>query len=349
MAKCCWCKKSGLLLTVNRYGFCKPCSDEVRGRIKEMLDQVRSAAKSAAEAPDRPALLQLEPQLTKALETIRQLEELRPRVPFFKSDTAGYAKTISLGLKRAAGQAPFAPDPPAGPACAVEKAAAQVWSAPTQVGRRVKGGGPESGGHLDFPLTADGLVPAYLYGSIALASPCAPAKTGLLQGRVLLEQDPQDKDDPDTVRAYQAGRELGCLPEGPVRRMVNAWLDRELPVLARLSHLGEKDRPPELEICFYDQQKKSSFRFFPLILSQRLPEDLAAAHWPPVYFRWQPQRERYAAYDRDGRELGFLPPQAEALLESEEPFAFLYQVRQKDRGRIAATVAIERPRRRWVR
>ena len=96
MAKCCWCKKSGLLLTVNRYGFCKSCSDEVRGRIKEMLNEVRSAAKSAGEAPDRPALLQMTPQLTKALETIRQLEELRPRDPYFKSDTAEYAKTISL-------------------------------------------------------------------------------------------------------------------------------------------------------------------------------------------------------------------------------------------------------------
>ncbi len=349
MAKCCWCKKSGLLLTVNRYGFCKSCSDEVRGRIKEMLNEVRSAAKSAGEAPDRPALLQMTPQLTKALETIRQLEELRPRVPFFKSDTAEYAKTILLGLQRAAGKAPFAPDPPDGTDSAVEKAVAQVLSAPTAVGRRVKGGGPDSGGHLDFPLTADGLVPAYLYGSIALASPCDPAKTGLLWGRVLLEQDPQDGDDPDMVRVYQAGQELGCLSEGPVRKMVNAWLDRELPVLARLSRTGKKDRPPELEICFYDQEKKSGFRFFPLVLPRQLPEDLTAAHWPPVRFRWQPQQERYAVYDRDGRELGFLPPQAEALLENEEPFAFLYQVQNAGDGPPLATVAIERQRRRWVR
>lgn len=346
MAKCCWCKKSGLLLTVNRYGFCKPCSDALRSRIKGMLDQVRAAAQSAGAAQDREALLQLAPQLTKAMETIRELEALRPSVPFFKSDTAEYAKAVSLGLKRAEGKAPFVSDPPPEPDSAVDKAIAQVRSAHTSVGRRIKGGGPDSGGHLDFPLTVNGLVPAYFYEAIPLASCLDPAKPCRIWGQVLLEQDPQDGGDPDTVRAYQAGRELGCLPDGPVRKMVNAWLDRELPVLARLSCAGEASRPLELEICFYDQQKKSGFRFFSLVLSRQLPEDLAAKHWQQVTFHWQPQQERYAVYSRDGLEFGLLPREAEALLENGEPFAFLYQI---DEERSAATVAIERPRRRWVK
>ena len=50
---------------------------------------------------------------------------------------------------------------------------------------------------------------------------------------------------------------------------------------------------------------------------------------------------------RSGRELGYLPPEAEALLEAGEPFAFLYQVTNADGKKYEATVAIERPRRLW--
>lgn len=352
MAKCCWCKKSGLLLTVNRYGFCKPCSDAVRGRIKGMLDQVRAAAQGADTARDRQTLLQLTPQLERAMQMIRELEALRPSVPFFQSDTAEYAQTILLGLERAAGKAPFALSYSHGPDSVVEKAMAQVWSAKTTVGKRIKGGGPDSGGYLDFPLTVDGLVPAYFYGSLPLVPSPGLAEPGLPGGRVLLEQDPQNREDPDTVRVYQAGRELGQLPADSIRRMVNAWLDRELPVLARISCAGGTAQLLELEICFYDQQKKSGFRFFSLVPpeGQPLPENLLSAErWQPVTFRWQPQQERYAAHGQDGQELGFLPQEAESLLEDGEPFAFLYQVQKGDNGPPAATVAIERRRRRWIR
>lgn len=351
MAKCCWCKKSGLLLTVNRYGFCKPCSDAVRGQIKGMLEQVQAAAQSVGAARDRQALIQLTPQLEKAMQAIRDLEMLRPRVPFFKSDLAEYARVISSGLEQAAGKIPFAPAE-TGHGSAIEKAMEQVWSADTAVGKRIKGGGPEDGGHLDFPLTAEGLVPAYFFEAVPVASAFVPP-AGQLWDRVIFEQDPQSGDDPDTVRVYQAGRKLGCLPAGPVRKMVNAWLDRELPVLARISQTGGELQPPKLEVCFYDQPKKSGFRFFSLRFSgdgqQEQENLLAAEHWQPVTFRWLPQEEQYAVYGQDEQELGCLPQEAEALLESGEPFAFLYQVEKTASGQCAATVAIERQRRRWLK
>ncbi len=343
MASCRWCKKSGLLLSVNRYGFCKSCSSAVRELIGQKLSQIGATARAADAAQDRQELQAMVPQLRSALGAIRELEQLRPSVPFFRSDTSEYAKSIVRGLDRAAGKA-VSPSPPEEKGSAVEKAMARVLSAQTQVGRREKGGGQTKVQPLEFPLKAAGLVPAQLFGAVGFAPCSEQTEAGLPGGGVLLEQDPQSGDDPDTVRVYQGGRELGSLLPGPERQLVNRWLDGEKPVLARLSR--EKGSR-ELEICFYDQEKKSGFRFFPLELSDRARENLPkTAWWEPVTFRWEEEPGRYAVRGQEDRELGFLPQAAEALLEGEEPPAFLYQVQKRDGEVFAATVAIARPRRR---
>ena len=59
MAKCKWCKKSGWMLTVNRYGFCKDCDHEIREKIKGLLAQVQKTATCTRQAPDRQMLEQL--------------------------------------------------------------------------------------------------------------------------------------------------------------------------------------------------------------------------------------------------------------------------------------------------
>ena len=78
MAKCKWCKKSGWMLTVNRYGFCKDCDHEIREKIKGLLAQVQKTATCTRQAPDRQMLEQLTPQIKQSLEIIRILEEMRP-------------------------------------------------------------------------------------------------------------------------------------------------------------------------------------------------------------------------------------------------------------------------------
>ena len=107
MAKCKWCKKSGWMLTVNRYGFCKDCDHEIREKIKGLLAQVQKTVTCTRQAPDRQMLEQLTPQIKQSLEIIRILEEMRPQVPFFRSSTAEYEKALTLGLERAAGKAPL--------------------------------------------------------------------------------------------------------------------------------------------------------------------------------------------------------------------------------------------------
>ena len=107
-----------------------------------------------------------------------------------------------------------------------------------------------------------------------------------------------------------------------------------------------------LEICFYHEPRKSGFRFFRLrrLECEQIQKNLSiSSQWEKVFFQWKPQEQQFAVMARSGRELGYLPPEAEALLEAGEPFAFLYQVTNADGKKYEATVAIERPRRLWQR
>ena len=164
MAKCKWCKKSGWMLTVNRYGFCKDCDHEIREKIKGLLAQVQKTVTCTRQAPDRQMLEQLTPQIKQSLEIIRILEEMRPQVPFFRSSTAEYEKALTLGLERAAGKAPLPAAQKPGQS-ALENAVAAVWAAETGVGRHA-GQRRKTTEHLIFPLTVGEKVPSYFYEGI---------------------------------------------------------------------------------------------------------------------------------------------------------------------------------------
>ena len=349
MAKCKWCKKSGWMLTVNRYGFCKDCDHEIREKIKGLLAQVQKTVTCTRQAPDRQMLEQLTPQIKQSLEIIRILEEMRPQVPFFRSSTAEYEKALTLGLERAAGKAPLPAAQKPGQS-ALENAVAAVWAVETGVGRHA-GQRRKTTEHLIFPLTVGEKVPSYFYDGI----PFLPA---VLEGKpifphpfeeVLFEQEPENTFDPDTVSVYKAGERIGILPPGPIRELVNSYLDRDLPVMARAS---VQEGTAALEICFYHEPRKSGFRFFRLrrLEGEQIQKNLSiSSQWEKVFFQWKPQEQQFAVMARSGRELGYLPPEAEALLEAGEPFAFLYQVTNADGKKYEATVAIERPRRLWQR
>lgn len=165
MAKCKWCKKSGWMLTVNRYGFCKDCDHEIREKIKGLLAQVQKTATCTRQAPDRQMLEQLTPQIKQSLEIIRILEEMRPSGSFFPfQHQREYEKALTLGLERAAGKAPLPAAPKAGQS-ALENAVAAVWAVETGVGRHA-GQRRKTTEHLIFPLTVGEKVPSYFIEGI---------------------------------------------------------------------------------------------------------------------------------------------------------------------------------------
>lgn len=79
----------------NRYGFCEDCRDEVSSKVRGHLEKLQSACTML-----NPELLQPDQYATALTEidqhinTICQLEQLRPRVPMFKSSTREYESQL---------------------------------------------------------------------------------------------------------------------------------------------------------------------------------------------------------------------------------------------------------------
>lgn len=347
MATCRWCGKGGFLQTVNRYGFCPSCDKAIRNRIKGLLQQVKDAAAQAEQAASAAQREAIRPLLSQAMEAVRQLEELRPSVPYFRSSTAEYAKTIAETLDGTAKNPPAA-QPSGGKTSAVDNAMAAIWQAETSVGSRRE----QRRGAAQipvFPAAVQGFVPAGLAQQTPIVPPPhlpAGADPCPQFGQVLLEQEPENQEDPDTVSLYYAGRHIGSLPAGPLRDQVNASLDQDLPVLARIFQWDGQEGG-RLELCFYQSPQKSGFRFVCLehTADRQVQSQISRTErWEPLSFHWEEASRRYLVHNSRGQTVGALPPREEALLEAGEPTAVFYQANQAADGLYRAIIAILRPR-----
>lgn len=79
----------------NRYGFCEDCKDEISANVRRQLAQLQQACTELnpnliAQDQYKVALSEID----KYLNMIFQLEQLRPRVPMFKSSTLEYENTL---------------------------------------------------------------------------------------------------------------------------------------------------------------------------------------------------------------------------------------------------------------
>lgn len=99
MSECVWCgKKKGLFENFSKYGFCEKCNKKLREYVIDRLDFIRSIVAKSQECYNLGHITdEIKDEIQTALEYIEELEELRPRLPFFSSSTTEY-KNILIKL-----------------------------------------------------------------------------------------------------------------------------------------------------------------------------------------------------------------------------------------------------------
>lgn len=144
-------------------------------------------------------------------------------------------------------------------------------------------------------------------------------------------------------------KESAFCPPRPIRELVNSYLDRDLPVMARAS---VQEGTAALEICFYHEPRKADSGFSVCAVwkaSRFRRTSRYRANGKRSFFSGNRRNSNSLSWPGPGENSAICRPEAEALLEAGGPFAFLYQVTNADGKKYEATVAIERPRRLWQR
>lgn len=210
-------KKKGMFEKFTTNGFCLPCSKKLHKMIDEGKFKINNLVQLIHDNPQRRSDPDTVEAARNGLHSIQSLEELRTRVPFFKSSLEEQRKFLEA---------------------VIQEAEKKEDPEPT----------------IEVPQMIDRCILKYHYDHVEVhgISYANPDFSMLEAGAsVEFEQDPGNPADPKAVKVLSKGQMLGYVPDNRLKDMVNDWQKHNRPLFSFISRYSPEAATIHFFLGFY--------------------------------------------------------------------------------------------------
>lgn len=210
-------KKKGMFEKFTTNGFCLPCSKKLHKMIDEGKLKINNLVQLIHDNPQNRSDPETIETAKNGLDLIQALEELRRRVPFFKSSLEEQRTFFENVLQEAEKRKALKPK-------------------------------------IEVPQIIDRCILKYRYDAVEVhgVSYANPDFSKIEAGALVeFEQEPENPVDPKAVKILSKGQWLGYVPDNRLKCMVNDWKKYNRPLFSFISRYSSEAETVHFFIGFY--------------------------------------------------------------------------------------------------